>query len=250
MKNFVLSLLTVTILVTGCKDKKSSKGKNTETANVETQKEPKTVSKKEEAVCVYEGLSIRDTPSKKGKWLTRVSLGEKMTYLGEDVIDSLSKKSYSKIKLTDGKEGWIQTRFIVVNGTVGVLIEESPMYRRPDLLTKTDKKYSPMDIIAIEKTQDEWLQVKGKRSEGEYVETGWIKSSNISNSDVDIATAKFALVAMNNKNSMSERIDELQKVIDNPDFSSSKFIPLIEEKIKNLKEKNQFKDTFEKPTEN
>lgn len=252
MKKLILSLLTIATLTISCKNNKSEedvKDKNTSVSEVADSETQKKETANKIAICVYEGLSVRNKPSKEGKWLTKMSLGEKITYLQEDVIDSLSKKSYSKIKLTDGKEGWTQSRFIVIDGKVGVLVEDASVYRRPDLLTKTDKKYSEMDIIAIQKVQDDWMHVKGKRSEGEYVEEGWIKSSNISNSDIDIATAKFTLSALSSKGSMSEQIEELQKIVNNSDLSSSKFIPIIEEKIKDLKERNQFKETIEESTE-
>ena len=141
----------------------SSETKDVKVAGNDTKQDVKEEIKEAKAICLYDNLSIRDKPSQKGKWLAAMSLGETITFTGEEVVDSISKRKYCKIKLTDGKEGWTRTDLIAVNGKVGTLKDEAVVYKRPDLLTKTDKKYSPMDIIAIIVTDGEWLQVKGKR---------------------------------------------------------------------------------------
>ena len=101
-----------------------------------------------------------------------------------------------------------------------------------------------MDIIAVLKTQDDWMHVKGKRTKGEYVEEGWIKSGNLSEASVDIAVAKFAGVAMA-AGSMTEKIKELEEITENNDFSSSSFIPRLQAKIEDYKSRNQKIDNEE-----
>lgn len=237
MKKVCIAIVSLTFFFTSCKETGSSETKDVKVAGNDTKQDVKDEIKEAKAICLYDNLSIRDKPSQKGKWLASMSLGETITFTGEEVVDSISKRKYCKIKLTDGKEGWTRTDLIAVNGKVGTLKDEAVVYKRPDLLTKTDKKYSPMDIIAIIVTDGEWLQVKGKRATGKYIEEGWIKSSNISNSSVDIATAKFAGMAIN-KPSMTEKIKALQEVTNNSDLSTSSFIPLLEEKIKDYQDKN------------
>lgn len=247
MKKILIATFALCTLLTSCKGKKSSSEneqqgvETTENSGADTEK----ANLAGEAVCILDKLSVRETPGKKGKWVTSLSLGEQITFLGEKMEDPASKKEYSKIKLIDGKEGWTRSSFIVVNGKVGAMLENTTVYKRPDLLTKTDKQYSPMDIIAVMTTQGDWMQVKGKRRIGEYVEEAWIKSSNISNSPVDVATAKYAAMALS-KETMTDKIKALQELVNNSDLSESKFISLIGEKIKDLQEKNSTKDIIEK----
>ncbi|CAL2076014.1 SH3 domain-containing protein [Tenacibaculum sp. 190524A02b] len=241
MKKLFIAIMSVAVLFTSCKEGGSSK-KQTNTAESSTtatsvEEAEKTV----EAICLLDKLSVRETPKAKGKWITSISLGETVVYTGDEVTDDTSKKEYCKVKLTDGKEGWTRKSFLAVNGKVGVMLGDASVYKRPDLLTKTEKKYSVMDIIAVTATQGDWMQVKGKRSEGEYIEEGWIKSSNFSADPVDIATAKFASTAMS-KSTMTERIKALQEVITNPDLSSSKFVEVIKNKIADYESKNKAVD--------
>lgn len=238
MKKLFIAIISVSSLIVSCEKKaktKEAEKSRTEVEVVERQEAPKSA---KSAICLLERLSIRETPSSKGKWITSMSLGEKVFFEGEEITDTKSKKLYYRVKLIDGKEGWTRATFLAVDGIVGAMLESSSVYKRPDLLTKTDKKYSVMDIIAVTENQGDWMKVKGKRAEGEYIEEGWIKSTNISNDEIDIATAKFASLAMT-KSTMTERIKALEEVISNTDLSSSKFVSIIKEKITDYEAKNK-----------
>jgi len=233
MRKTLITIISASTLLLSCKGGGASEVKDADLKETVVEKV-----EEQSAICLIDNLSIRETPSKKGKWLAAMSLGEKVTYTGEEILDSVSKKQFCKVKLIDGKEGWTRASLMGINAEVGVMKDEVVVYKRPDLSTITEKKYSPMDIVAILDQKEEWIHVKGKRTEGEYIEEGWIKSSNISKTSADIAVARLAGIAMN-KSSMTERINALQKITSNSDMSESSFIPLIEEKIALYQEKNQ-----------
>jgi len=191
------------------------------------------------AVSVYwSNLSLRDEPVKDGKYLTAVKLGEKMTYLGLTARDSANKTDYIKVRLMDGKEGWAQSSLIVINGDPAVLIKDAEIYSRPDLLTKTDKAYSKMDVVAVIQSQGEWIEVKGKRKEGSWVESGWIKPINISYESVDIAVAVFTSNALAKKTA-EEQIEGLEDIVKNSDLSTSELIPAVIEMLDQIQYENQ-----------
>ena len=180
------------------------------------------------AICIWDQVSVRDTPDAKGKWLTSISVGEQLEYLGEDASDAQDdKKTYTKVKLTDGTEGWSRKDFIIPDGQVAVFLENNTIYRRPDLLTKTDDEFSQMDIIAITATQDDWVEVTGKREEGTWISTGWVKGNKLSKDATDVAVAKFGRAALNEEDGDKQK-EALKDILDNSDLSSSKFIPFIE----------------------
>lgn len=177
------------------------------------------------AVCVWDKLAVRDTPGDKGKWVTSISLGESLKYHGLDSV--VGKKTYGKITLNDGQQGWARTDLIVIEAKPAVVTNDTDIYTRPDLLTKSDKKFSAMDIVAMKSSQDTWGEIRGKRSEGSWIDEGWVKTSNLSFEPVDIATAKFASKAMKIKNEEA-KLKALQDILENVDLSSSKFITDIE----------------------
>jgi SH3-like domain-containing protein len=169
-------------------------------------------------------VALRESPEEKGKYLTSVNLAEKVELLGEEKTDeSASKKrEYCKIKLMDGKEGWIVKDFIVAKAKPGVMVRDVDVYTRPDLLAKSNKTFKRMDIVAVSDIQSEWCKITGKRTGGTWIDEGWVKISDLSYDQKDIAVAMYgkqALVLAKDK-----QIEELIKIIDNSDFVGSVFI--------------------------
>ncbi len=240
MKKIFIAVVTISLVMIGCKTEGgTSKNDATETTNNTKNDDASSTSKdgSGDAICLLDKLSVREKPSAKGKWITSMSLGEKVYFTGEEHVDSITKKDYFKVKLIDGKEGWARAPFLAVNGEVGVVTKNASVYKRPDLLTKTENEFSPMDIVAVIAKQDDWIQVKGKRATGKYIEEVWIKSNNVSDKRVDIATAKYAGIAMG-KPTMTDRIKALQEVASHTDLSESMFIDLIKDKIRDYQSKN------------
>jgi hypothetical protein len=182
-----------------------------------------------DAVCVWDNVSLKEAPTESSKWLSSISIGEKVTYLEETKDDTSGKKSvtYYKIKLKDDKTGWALSDFIIVGSKPAVISTDVELYSRPDLLTKTGKMYKAMDIIAVKSEQNDFLEISGKRQEGKWIETGWIKNNGISYSDIDIAVAKYARKALDIADS-KKRADAIKEIVNNPDFSGSIFISTLQ----------------------
>jgi hypothetical protein len=209
-----LFVCAVLIIISGCKTKKTTGDENAASD-----------SRKGDAVCIWDNISLKESPGKDGKWLASVSLGEKCLYMNSDREETNGEKKtkYLKIRLQDGKEGWVQADFIVVEGKPGVIVQDAVVYSRPDLLTKTDKSFSKMDIIGVKGEQNDFREIAGKRKSGKWIETGWIKAANISYSDVDIAVAKYAAKALAITDK-EKREAAVKEIVENKDLQESVFI--------------------------
>lgn len=176
------------------------------------------------SVCIYDNASVISEPSKKdGKFISNISLGEKVYFLSENEVDENNKnKKYIFIKMLDGKEGWIQAEFVSINAKPAVIIEKTDLYARPDLSTISKKSYEPMDIIAIASRKDDWLETIGKKA----AVKGWIKDKGYSESTTDIATALLVKRALA-KSKQSERLAELLNIYNNSNLSGSSFEEMI-----------------------
>ncbi len=181
-----------------------------------------------DAVCIWDNISLKEAPNESGKWLSAISIGEKITYLDESKEDTSGKKkvTYFKVQLKDGKTGWAQSDFIILGSKPAVISQDMELYSRPDLLTKTGKMYKAMDIIAVKSEQNGFLEIAGKRQEGKWIENGWIKNNGVSYSDIDIAVAKYARKALDIADS-KKRADAIKEIVNNPDFSGSIFISIL-----------------------
>lgn len=225
-----LSFLYLILLAfSGCKQEK-----NQETASVTEESKPAEENVLPSAVCIWDNLSVRATPDAKGKWLTSVSIGEVLTLQGEFAVDSAdNNREYAKVTLADGKEGWTQKTLLVEGGTAAVFTQAVPIYKRPDLLTRSENSFSEMDIVAIKGIQDAWVEVVGKRKDGTWIETGWVKRESLSSNTVDIATAKFSGIALSEPD-VEKRKQALISIVENPDFSGSAFIPRLQGELEGL----------------
>ena len=186
------------------------------------------------AVCVWDRVSVRATPEKKGTWVAALSVGESLTFLHEEQPDPADdNNTYIKVRLTGGQEGWTRKDFVIADAKAGVFVREVSLYQRPDLLTKTDKVCEPMDIMAITESQGDWIKVRGKRSQAKWLEEGWVKADNLSERPIDIAVAKFGQKALALED-QEEQKAALQEIIDNSDLKQAAFLPMIQAKLDEL----------------
>lgn len=177
-----------------------------------------------DGVCIYEGISLRSEPSsQKGKWLSGISLGEKVKILGETKFDSTSKIEYTRIRLLDGSEGWASSSLIIASAKPAAITNVSYFYKRPDLSTVTANSFEALDLVAVTTEQGDWLEVIGKRRKSQGIEKGWIHKGTISYDEKDVAVASMAARAMAQKD-MAQRKKGLETILNNPAVSGS---PLI-----------------------
>ncbi len=221
--------------LTGCSNTPHGKAgleeDNQTVAKTIQQKAQEEQSKEVAAVSMWDQVSVKETPDHKGKWLTSLSIGESLTFLGEKATDTKDDNhEYLKIRLNDGKEGWTRADFVAPGAQAAVFTKEANLYKRPDLLTKSDHVFSQMDIAAVVETQDDWLKIRGKRSQGKWIEEGWVKADNISYEAVDIATAKFGKKALENKDE-DKKTAAIQEIINNSDLKTSVFMAKLQAMI-------------------
>ena len=57
------------------------------------------------AISTWEGQILTDEPA--GKWSATIAFGEELTLLGDTSYSDAKKKMYEKVKLADGKTGWV-----------------------------------------------------------------------------------------------------------------------------------------------
>jgi uncharacterized protein YgiM (DUF1202 family) len=233
---FYLSIVLSLFLFFSCKSGADKSPDDEKTDAAET--EEAIVAEEAPAVSIYWGsLGLRDEPTRDSKWLTSIKMGEKFTALGITAMDSANNTEYVKVRLVDGKEGWTQSNLVVVNANAAVLVSNAEIYSRPDLLNKTDKNYSKMDVVAVIQSEGEWIEVKGKRAEGSWVESGWIKPINISYEEYDIAVALYTRMALEEKDA-SEKIIALEDILANQDLSKSELLPEVIRILDEVKKEN------------
>lgn len=228
LKQSLVPVAALCIIFSACSENKKSSFYDESDAGTEERKASSTAKASNVGVCIWDGIALRETPSDKGKWLSSVSLGEKFTLMGETEVDAGSNnREYVKVKLLDNKEGWVLKDFIA-EGDVAAVVRKADLFKRPDLLTKSDKFFDNMDVVAIISTQDDWAEVKGKKEGDKWFIEGWVKIENLSSTDVDVAVAVYGRKALAKKTD-EEKVTAIEEILSNSAFNSSAFITELED---------------------
>ena len=239
-KNLKLSLLLLLfpLMFFSCGDEEASEENEVtyEDAISEDQIAEEEMNEIMNVVCMWSAVSIRETPSSKGKYVTTMSLGEEGTTFGETITDSSTSKAreYVQVTLGDGTEGWIQKNLTAVNAIAYVVKSRTKLYKRPDILAPSKKEFDMMQFIVVTETKDDWMKVKGKRHQDGWFSEGWVKSSHLSSSDIDITVAILAERAISISDK-AKKLDALNEITDNTDFSGSIFISSIQDMTDEIK---------------
>ncbi len=187
-------------------------------------------------ICLWKALSVRETPDPKGKYVTSIYMGEEAVYLGEKQTDDPDKKKpteYLKVRLIDGKEGWVNSKFVVVNGTSYAFLENSKLYKRPDMLAAGKDDFDRLQYVVVMEEKDDWVRVKGYDRRSKWYRTGWVKKDKLTDNKIDVTVAVLFARALNKKTEVKQ-IEALQDILDNADFSESVFKDNIKSKIESL----------------
>jgi hypothetical protein len=183
-------------------------------------------------VSVWDRISTRSQPLRSSPRTTLLSLGESFLYLDTFAIDSTeSHTKFLKARLSDSSMVWVYDFASVLNAKPAVIIDEVPLYMRPDLLTITAKRMNTMEIIAVVEEWDDWIKVVNEKKE----QTGWIKKEFITYTTIDLA---FALLV---KRSLEEqdpeqKINKLEDLLENNPYPNTIFIAELMKRVDEEKE--------------
>ncbi|NJO92108.1 MAG: hypothetical protein HC831_26405, partial [Chloroflexia bacterium] len=225
LRTFFL-LFVFALFIAACGGETTNENETDSETDVDTEQEIDNAKQSDEApiICLWSAVSIRETPDAKGKWKTTIYMGEKGTYLGETVSDTVPKKpvEYVKIKLTDGTAGWVEKRFMAIDAEPYALKESSKLYGRPDILSAGKDEFGKMQYVVAIEEQDEWVKVKGVKKEIGWYKEGWVKKDHLTSDEIDVTVAVLAYRAMGKKED-KDKLEALNEILENTDLSSSQF---------------------------
>ena len=162
---------------------------------------------------------IREDAGKSAKWVTRVSFAERVTYLGEEEEIESEDRTYVKIRLSDGKEGWMNKYLFAPDAEVKAFTKKSSVFNRPDFTTSTDKKFEIGEVVAVTQTKGEWIEVVGEQKK----KKGWVQDKgNLTGDEIDIAVA-LSLNKANAEGNPVKKKELVMDILDNTAFEESVF---------------------------
>ncbi len=183
-------------------------------------------------VSVWDRISTRSQPLRSAPRTTLMSLGESFFYLDSFAIDSSNTHTkFLKARLSDSTVVWVYDFATVLNAKPAVIIDEVPLYMRPDLLTITAKRLKAVEIIAVVEEWDDWIKVVNEKKEN----TGWIKKESITYTTIDLA---FSLLVKRNleEEDPEQKIIKLEDLLENNPYPNTIFIAELNKRVDQEKE--------------
>jgi acid phosphatase family membrane protein YuiD len=209
----VLSLAAMAFVNTSCK----KKSPEAIAAEVTAPADDKT------AVCMYDGMGVRDAIGKNAKYISSLALGESVKWTGATDKDE-SGREYLKVELSDGKSGWVSASGIATGAQIGAIKEDSVTYKRPDLVTATNQKLPLMTIVAVISQKDAWYQVVGESKKA----LGWVRKDSVTLEKEDVTVAILATKKLREKDGL-DQVKKIEAIVQTTPNPNSFFIQKLKE---------------------
>jgi SH3-like domain-containing protein len=186
------------------------------------------VAEMETAVCVWDAVGLRAEPGKNGRTLEIIYFGEEVFLMGEESYIPDEKRTYTQIRLKNGKLGWVHDYLLVKGASMVVVLEKARIYKSPDAATTvTDQVFEPGELVAMAHFQGDWVLLVGKKK----AKSGWIKGVNkVSIKDNDLEIAALYTAAMKEED-LNKRAAKLRDLSNRPDFDKSPLAPMIRSEV-------------------
>lgn len=238
----VLMLFLALGLLTACgggatNDNELAEGDTADVATAEPPAELAGVS----AVSIWPGnVGVYKTVERKrADWLVSIYLGDRVELTGtvEETTDDNGRSTKHYEILYDDKTGFVPEHYIAIDGTPMAVTEELDIYKQPKLSALTDRKFSPIDVVAVLQVQDDWLEVKGRRNGSNWMETVWVRNRGLSSDEVDLAVAILVHKARAEETN-AKKLEWYNRILDNNDLSGSVFADDVRQLADDLSESN------------
>jgi hypothetical protein len=224
----VLGIMSVALFIQGCSSGQNDKQSTESEAGVSEGTEE--TLQEVNAISLWEGISVRQAPSKEGKWLSSITLGESVTHTGQSAVDSTDKnRGYVYVVLSDGTEGWSVDYGLAIDAKLAATKEEAVIYKRPDLLTVTEDKIPVMSMVAVEEESGDFVKVLGK----ERKKKGWIEKSKLVLDDKEVAVAVLAEKQLK-KNGSNYSQEALSGFLETVPYKSTNFYNTLMDELNSM----------------
>ena len=237
-----VALVTVlSFSLSGCGEKQADKpsppqdGGKAEPSATEANSEPEPV----QAVCIYNNLAYWTSPNENTrKQAGYLKKGELVMWLGktERAKDTNgNERDYYNIRDAEGKETWALADWLVPDSKPAAIVSETTVFDKKSLITKSDFKYQPLDIVAVMSEEDDWVKVVGDRK----THQNWIKPGALTYAEVDIAVANMAYPLKSEKNEtvkMEKTAELVKELAADTVLSNSIFLEPLREMLAELQE--------------
>lgn len=209
--HLLLMFLGLFLFIASCGSEGKDNQDESET-EVESTDEAEAAVDENTGLSTWEGHSAKETPGNDGKWVASIAFGEELELLNETETEEKSGKTYEKVKLLDGKEGWVRADFIAKGAQMAAVTGDAQIYKRPSISTITDDVITAGTIVVLKGKHDEFSEFIAKNDAANKRKEGWLLGEKaLTTNEDDLAAAILLSKAMAEK-SPEKRKEKLKQV--------------------------------------
>ncbi len=185
------------------------------------------------AISLWDGAGLREEPGRRSsiKYLTTVYFGERVEMLDTTSFIAGENRTYMKVRLSDGQEGWVNQYLFVEGNELVAVTKDVELFRRPDQMTFKDELFKRGEIAVLEDQKDDWMKLVGIERE----KSGWINARNhISRVPEDVRLALKLNRAIRTSSGQARK-EKLESILQDEKSSGSNLIDLVSKNIRKLK---------------
>ena len=172
------------------------------------------------AICLWEAAGLRAKPgrSKSIEYIEAVLLGERVVVLPDEPQRvEREKRTYIRVKLSDGKIGWVHNYLFGVDAHLAAIKKTTNIFRRPDPMMLKDHPFEAGEFVAVIEEKGEWLKVVGK----ERKKVGWIqKGDHITENENEVTVAVLYSRTQSEKR-LTKKVAMLTTLVENKNFKNT-----------------------------
>jgi len=176
------------------------------------------------AICLWEKVGLREQPgrNKNIKYITTILLGEKVYMLGESQKVASENRTYIKVRLSDGQEGWVYKYLFGIDAKIGAISKATSIYRRPDPMMLKTAQFETGEFVAVVDEMEEWVKVLGWQKK----KVGWIKKEGNLTEDLEDIKVVVLYQRAVHEREIERKVDMLKTILENTQMDS-RFLDMV-----------------------
>lgn len=187
---------------------------------------------KDTAICIWPSSPLLQLPNESSLEIGSIPMGEQVTLMRESNLSNNRTPEFSQILVHDSTVGWVHSRILAVGATAAAVKNSAMIFSLPDADTWTGKTFSTLDFVGVKRRIDaDWIEVIGRQGLDSIATSGWLKQSDISENEIDVAFSKDYKTAME-IDDLVKRTEALEKILCIPAYSTSIFYSYLSGQIR------------------
>ncbi len=183
------------------------------------------------SVSAFDQVPLFSDPGAQSNVITPILYTEELKHLGQEAFVKVDRSNYIFVETADGNRGWVDDRFLVRNGGVVVILQEVPIFDKPNTYsTGTGLRFGPGELLILSDWQDNWIYLTGEKKR----KFGWVEGYDrlsVDALDIQIAGKMRRAMLIDDP---SEKVIALQSIGRTDQFMGSPLRDVVRELVQRI----------------